>query len=190
VVVVAAGGRPHSLTLSIDQYAGARLATRHLLGLGFETVVHIAGPARNPDAAERVRGWMAELRQADAPPGLRLDGDWSPGSAHAAGMRLAVVPGATAVFAANDQTALGLIAALSSRGFRVPDDVSVVGFDDIPEAAFMAPPLTTLRQDFTRLGQQTMERVLTTLESPTPLPPADPIATKLIIRQSTRPRTD
>ncbi|WP_308491837.1 LacI family DNA-binding transcriptional regulator [Microbacterium terrisoli] len=190
VVVVAAGGRPHSLTLSIDQYAGARLATRHLLGLGFETVVHIAGPARNPDAAERVRGWMAELRQADAPPGLRLDGDWSPGSGHAAGMRLAVVPGATAVFAANDQTALGLIAALSSRGFRVPDDVSVVGFDDIPEAAFMAPPLTTLRQDFTRLGQQTMERVLTTLESPTPLPPADPIATKLIIRQSTRPRTD
>ena len=188
VVVVAAGAEPQPLSLSIDQYAGARLATRHLLGLGYETVAHIAGPARNPDASERVRGWMAELRTADAPPGLRLDGDWSPRSGHAAGMRLTVTPGSTAVFAANDQMALGLISALSSRDLRVPEDVSVVGFDDIPEAEFMSPPLTTLRQDFARLGAQTMERVLATLESPTPLEPAEPLATKLIIRDSTRPR--
>lgn len=186
LIVVAAGEEPHPFAVSIDQYAGARLATRHLLGLGFETVAHVTGPARNPDAIERMRGWTDELRAARAPVGLRLDGDWSPRSGYAAGLTLPVVPGRTAVFVANDQMALGVISGLGQQGHSVPGDVSVVGFDDIPEAEFMAPPLTTLRQDFTELGRQTVARLLAVIDTPEPGPAPDPIPPTLVVRASTR----
>ncbi|GAA4166654.1 LacI family DNA-binding transcriptional regulator [Gryllotalpicola daejeonensis] len=169
----------------IDQYNGARLAVRHLLGLGFDTVAHVSGPVRNPDAIERIRGWADELAGAGAPHGLRLDGDWSPASGYAAGIELPVTPGETAVFAANDQMALGLIAALRSRGFSVPRDVSVVGFDDVPEAAYFQPPLTTVHQNFAALGRATMDRVVALLdEGEEPLEPRL-IGARLSIRDST-----
>ncbi|MGN6325538.1 LacI family DNA-binding transcriptional regulator [Pseudolysinimonas sp.] len=187
LVIIAAEETPHPRSVSIDQYGGARLATRHLLGLGYDTVAHIAGPPRNPDAVERVRGWVAELSAAGAPPGLRIDGDWSAASGHAAGMILPVEPGRTAVFVANDQMALGVIAALRARGHRVPDVVSVVGFDDIPEAGYYSPPLTTIRQDFEALGALTMDRVLAVIEGAPLDSPERPIPTRLVVRESTAP---
>ena len=152
--VVVVGGDPivGSPTVTIDQEEGARLATQHLLDLGHRTVYHVRGPQNWIDAAARVRGWSDTLRAAGVPRPKPLVGDWSAQKGSVAGSRLAHDPGVTAVFAANDQTALGVIRGLLDAGRRVPEDVSVVGFDDTPESAYFAPTLTTIRQDFNELG--------------------------------------
>ncbi|SDU83066.1 DNA-binding transcriptional regulator, LacI/PurR family [Microlunatus sagamiharensis] len=133
VVVVESGGRTTHPSLSIDQHAGARTATEHLIGLGHREIAHVAGPVDAMDATERTRGWrdaMAEHGLVARPP---LEGDWTPGSGYRIGQVLARQrPTLTALFVANDQMALGCVHALSELGIRVPDDVSVVGFDDIP----------------------------------------------------------
>jgi DNA-binding LacI/PurR family transcriptional regulator len=92
-----------------------------------------------------------------------LIGDWSASSGYRLGRRLAADDEVTAVFAANDQMAIGLIRALVEAGRRIPEEVSIVGFDDIPEAGFLSPPLTTVRQDFRALGQEAMRMVLSSL---------------------------
>ena len=128
------------LTAGVDNVQGARLATRHLLDLGHTSVVHLAGPPGWNEAMARIEGWRAELQAAGlhAPP-LRWGGDWSAWSGYRAGIALAREKDVTAVFAANDQMALGLCAALREQGRRVPEDVSIVGFDDLPESEFFAP---------------------------------------------------
>jgi LacI family transcriptional regulator len=138
---------------AVDQFAGARLATEHLLALGHRTVWHVAGPEDWAEANDRVEGWRASLSEAGiaAPPVLR--GDWSPASGHRAASELVQGRDVTAVFVANDQMAIGLLNGLHDRGVRVPQDMSVVGFDDIPEAEFLIPPLTTVRQDFDAVGR-------------------------------------
>ena len=143
------------LTAGVDNIQGAQLATRHLLELGHESVVHVAGPPGWSEALARVDGWRTELRawQREVPP-LRWGGDWSARSGFEAGRSLARERDVTAVFAANDQMAMGLIAALREAGRAVPGDISVVGFDDLPESAYLAPPLTTVRQDFAELGRR------------------------------------
>ncbi|MBF5083245.1 LacI family DNA-binding transcriptional regulator [Quadrisphaera sp. INWT6] len=159
----AAGGGV--VDVSVDQEAGARLATEHLLGLGHRTVWHVRGPLAWHDAAARERGWRAALEAAgrEVPPAL--DGDWTAGSGYRAGQVLARIPEATAVFAANDPQALGVVRALAERGLRVPQDVSVVGFDDTPESAHFLPPLTTVRQEFAALGRTALEVVLGLVEA-------------------------
>jgi DNA-binding LacI/PurR family transcriptional regulator len=129
------------------------LATEHLLALGHRTVWHVAGPEDWAEANDRVEGWRASLSEAGiaAPPVLR--GDWSPASGHRAASELVQGRDVTAVFVANDQMAIGLLNGLHDRGVRVPQDMSVVGFDDIPEAEFLIPPLTTVRQDFDAVGR-------------------------------------
>jgi DNA-binding LacI/PurR family transcriptional regulator len=148
--------------VAVDQQAGARLATEHLLGLGHETVFHVAGPGGWLEAADRVRGWRAALEAAGAPVPPTLEGDWSARSGYAAGRRLA--EDATAVFAANDQMALGVLRALHELGRRVPEEISVVGFDDIPEAAYFSPPLTTVRQRFDEIGARALRLLLARIE--------------------------
>jgi DNA-binding LacI/PurR family transcriptional regulator len=154
--VVVVGGDPTigSPTVTIDQEAGARRATQHLLDLGHRTVHHIAGPKNWIDATARTRGWSETLRAAGVRRPRPLIGDWSAAGGCARGARLARDPEVTAVFAANDQTALGVIRAILEAGRRVPDDVSVVGFDDTPESAYFAPALTTIRQDFGEVGRR------------------------------------
>jgi len=137
----------------IDQYTGARLATRHLLELGHRTVWHVAGPSDWPEALQRIEGWRAALDDAGVPAPPALSGDWSARSGYDAGLRLAAMPDVTAVFVANDQMALGVLHALSESGIAVPGRVSVVGFDDMPEAEFFLPALTTVRQDFDEVGR-------------------------------------
>lgn len=186
VVAVAATTRRSPALVSIDQYRGARAATRHLIELGYTRILHLAGPVEAPDSIERVRGWRDELlANRLAVPDLRY-GDWSPASGFEFGMGLDDLD-ETAVFAANDYMALGLISALHSRGIRVPDDLSVVGFDDVPEAPYLLPPLTTVRQDFAALGSLIMQKVLIALEEPDAVTETTPLPTSLIVRASTRP---
>ncbi|MFF4352585.1 LacI family DNA-binding transcriptional regulator [Streptomyces sp. NPDC001530] len=166
----------------------ARTATEHLLGLGHVTVHHLAGPQRWYAARDRLEGWRTTLtaQGRDVPP--VVEGDWSAASGYRAGRELAEDRDVTAVFAANDDMAIGLIRALTEAGRRVPEDVSVVGFDDIPVAAYVTPPLTTVRQPFDAVAQEGLKRLVHTIENPDadPLPSSDP-PVDLIIRTSTAP---
>jgi DNA-binding LacI/PurR family transcriptional regulator len=175
--------------VGVGQEAGARLATRHLLDLGHRTVHHVAGPAHSREARARVAGWRAELEAAGAPVPDCRPGDWTPAAGYAAGELLAARIRAGepvgAVFAANDQMALGMLAALHAAGLHVPGDVSVVGFDDLPEAAYFGPPLTTVRQDFAELGRRGVQLLLARLRGEVLRP--EPVPAALVVRSSTGP---
>ncbi|PZG02755.1 LacI family DNA-binding transcriptional regulator [Micromonospora deserti] len=138
--------------LGIDQQEAGRIATQHLLDLGHRQVWHVSGPDEWIEARQRRQGWQECLAAAgiEAPP--PLEGDWSPDSGYQQGQILAMIPDVTAVFAASDEMAFGVIRALRERGRSVPDDVSIVSVDDIALAAYCSPPLTTVRQDFYRSG--------------------------------------
>ena len=185
VVVTAEGtssvGRP---AVVIDQVHGSRVATAHLLDLGHRTVHHVRGPQDWLEAEARVQGWRTELRVRAAPTPDCLAGDWSAASGYSAGRLLAGEQDVTAVFVANDQMALGVLRALSEAGRRVPEDVSVVGFDDIPEAAYLRPPLTTVRQDFAEVGRRCLVQLVSLIDGE----PAGATATiqpELVVRAST-----
>ncbi|MEV4014105.1 LacI family DNA-binding transcriptional regulator [Nonomuraea angiospora] len=138
--------------LGIDQKEAGRVATQHLLDLGHRQVWHVSGPDEWIEARQRRQGWQECLAAAgiQAPP--PLEGDWSPDSGHRQGQVLAMIPDVTAVFAASDEMAFGVIRALREHGRSVPADVSIVSVDDIALAAYCHPPLTTVRQDFYRSG--------------------------------------
>ena len=156
LVAVGCGTRAPLTSVAVDNAAGADTATRYLLDLGHETVYHVAGPSSWLDARERTDGWRAALREAGAPEPELISGDWSARSGYETGQKLARMTDVTAVFCSNDTIALGLIRALSEAGRRVPEDVSVVGFDDVPESGYFLPPLTTVRQDFSELGRRAL----------------------------------
>jgi DNA-binding LacI/PurR family transcriptional regulator len=159
-VVVEADPLQDISAVAVDQRQGAYLATRHLLDLGHRTVFHIAGPKDWIEAQQRVIGWTTALQDASAEIPQVISGDWSAQSGYDAGRVLANAREVTAVFAANDNMALGLFRALSEHGRSVPKDVSVVGFDDLPEAGFFTPPLTSVRQDFAEMGRRSVELLL------------------------------
>jgi DNA-binding LacI/PurR family transcriptional regulator len=175
--------RPHAL-VTVDQAAGARAATEHLLGAGHATVWHVSGPQDWYDAAWRIEGWRGALQEAGAEVPPLVPADWSAASGYAAGQMLARMPDVTAVFTANDHQALGLLRALSERGRRVPQDVSVVGFDDVPEAAYFIPPLTTIRPDFAAVARAGLDLLLRQIDGEAD--PADrvTIAPTLVKRDS------
>lgn len=154
-------------SVSIDQFEGATIATSHLAELGHRDILHLAGPRGSLDARERERAWRAELARrglAIREPG---HGDWTADSGRALGEELIGAGDFSAVFVANDQMALGLLHAFGDHGISVPGDVSLVGFDDIPEAAHFGPPLTTVRQDFTELGRRLMGTLSAVLDGST-----------------------
>ncbi|MGQ7349902.1 LacI family DNA-binding transcriptional regulator [Quadrisphaera oryzae] len=179
-----AGGHLGLPSASVDQGEGARRAVRHLLELGHTTVHHVSGPRDWLEARAREAGWRAELLAAGAPVPEVVPGDWAAAAGHRAAGPL-LEHGATAVLAGNDQVAIGLLGALWQRGLRVPDDVSVVGFDDVPEAAYLVPPLTTVRQDFDALGRRCLEVLLARLRGE----PAQVrrVVPELVVRASTGP---
>ncbi len=170
----------------IDNFEGARLATRHLLNLGHTTVHHLAGPQDWPEARERVAGWHAALRAAGAPPPAVVPGDWSAGTGHEQGERLARDRSVTAIFCASDQLALGVLRALHEAGRRVPGEVSVVGFDGTTDGAHFLPPLTSVRQDFAELGRRSLRLLLAQLDRPASgsRPRRDVLVPELVIRHS------
>lgn len=169
--------------LFVDQLAGARAATRHLIGLGHRDIFHLAGPQEWIEAEARMQGFLTEMIDADLPVRPPLLGDWTSDHGYHVGRELARFRDFSAVFAANDQMALGLVHALRDAGLDVPGDVSVVGFDDVPEAAHFWPPLTTVRQDFEELGRRCVARLLDGGEAGR-LPPLEPV---LVVRGSTGP---
>ena len=173
-----------AMAAGIDQEQGALLATHHLLDLGHRHVAHITGPMDWTEAAQRRGGWLLAHEQRNTLPGPELTGDWSAESGYQAGRRIAGDPSVTAVFAANDNMALGLMRALHEAGRRVPDEVSVVGFDDVPEAGYYWPPLTTVNQQFSVLGRRAVELAVRALEGEEQ-PATDLVVPELIVRGST-----
>ncbi|WP_329600079.1 LacI family DNA-binding transcriptional regulator [Streptomyces pseudovenezuelae] len=177
-----------TLTVGVGAHELARAATDHLLDLGHTTVHHLAGPRRWYATKDRIEGWRAALaaRGAHEPP--VLNGDWSAASGYAAGLALASDRSVTAVFAAGDEMAIGLIHGLRENGRRVPEDVSVVGFDGNPVFAYVSPPLTTVRQPFEAASSEGIRLLLHAMEKPdTELPPANDPPVELVVRGSTAP---
>jgi DNA-binding LacI/PurR family transcriptional regulator len=184
LVAVGCGTRASVTSVAIDNVAGAAAATRYLLGLGHQSVFHVAGPANCLDARERAEGWRQALRATGAYEPALLVGDWSASSGYRLGTQLADDPGLTAVFCGNDTMALGVIRALAERGLRVPEDVSIIGFDDVPEAGYYRPPLTTVRQDFGEVGRQALSTLVDRMSGAIPAGPRVRVAPELIVRAS------
>ncbi|MFK5633964.1 MULTISPECIES: LacI family DNA-binding transcriptional regulator [unclassified Ornithinimicrobium] len=175
-------GRP---LVASDNELGGALAAEHLITLGHTRIGHAAGPLDWSEARLRTVGWERVLREHELEPGPRVDGDWSARSGYEAGVVLAG-SGVSAVFAANDQMALGLLTALHERGIRVPEDISVVGYDNTPDSGWYFPPLTTVEQEFREVGAVGITQLLALVEgrpveAQTFVPPA------LVVRRSTAP---
>jgi len=178
---------PGVFSLSVDDEAGARLATEHLIDLGHRRIAFIAGPRDHPDAQARLKGYRNALDQAGIAwvPALVTPGDFREEGGRLAGERLlAMGEPFTAVFCANDQTAFGLQLALHHRGLRVPDDISVVGFDDLSTAAYFLPPLTTVRQPVDQMGDLSAQALLMMIDKRDPAARAPSVS--LVVRESTR----
>ena len=188
VVALQAPAGAMSDVVGVDHVRGARLATEHLIALGHRRIQHVSGPAGYFEAEARRRGVAEALDAAGLERLPVIEGDWTAESGFAAAARLD--PGVTAVACANDQLAIGLMAALWDAGRRVPDEVSVTGFDDLPEAAYLRPALTTVRQDFDAIGRRAVELIARRL-SDEPGAPEGPalvaIEPELIVRGSTAP---
>jgi DNA-binding LacI/PurR family transcriptional regulator len=160
-----AGGIP---VVSVDQQAGVRLVMRHLMARGHERILHLAGPPDWNDAQSRRRAYEAEMAAAGLAATEPVFGDWTSASGYQVGRNLLARNRArlpfTAVFSSNDQMALGLIHAFREAGLDVPRDVSVAGFDDIPESAHFWPPLTTVRQDFASIGDRCVATLVAAID--------------------------
>ncbi|WP_212988990.1 LacI family DNA-binding transcriptional regulator [Actinoplanes auranticolor] len=187
VVVVDSDAGDRYPVVDTDQADGARQAVRHLLELGHETVWHVTGPAESFASERRTQAWRRTLLEAGraVPPVQR--GDWTADSGYRAGLALAAEPECTAVFAANDQMALGLLRAFHERGRTVPGDVSIVGFDDIPDSSSFIPPLTTVHQDFAEVGRRCVQGLLRQIRNEPEGPGTVLVPTRMVVRASTAP---
>lgn len=174
-------------THSADQVDGARAITAHLISQGHTDILHLAGPQDWIEAESRMRGYLDALRDADLPTFPPIRGDWTADFGYFAGTELARRPDFTAVFAANDLMAIGLMHAFRDAGIEVPRQVSVVGFDDIPVAAHVWPPLTTVHQDFLTVGRRAVEILLAEIRGDS-VPKFAPVAPQLRLRSSTASR--
>ncbi len=152
--IVAGGPAPEG-----SQEQAARTAVGYLADLGHRTIAHLAGPKQWIDAQKRASGWRAELEARGLEAAPQMTGDWGAESGYRCGLAFDAAA-STAVFVANDQMALGFMRALHERGISVPEDISVIGVDDQPEAAYFLPPLTTIRQDFRSMGKHFIDRLL------------------------------
>jgi DNA-binding LacI/PurR family transcriptional regulator len=184
-VTLQSAGSESDRSLSVDQISGARLATGHLIDLGHRSIYHLAGPQDWIEAEARMTGFLDEMNFRDVQATAPILGDWTAEFGYFAGRELLRVRDFTAIFAANDQMALGLLHAIRDAGLDVPGDISVVGFDDVPDAAHFWPPLTTVRQDFAELGRRCMALLLGGLEAAEEY--AGSIRPTLIVRASTGP---
>jgi len=152
-VVLLNSADDHHDAITIDNYGGARSMMKHLASLGHKRIAFIKGPAQNADARERLRGYRQSMRPLGA--AVEFDGDFTERAGYAAGMAIAETsPRPTAIFAANDSMAVGALSATTERGIAVPGEITVVGFDDIPIAHYVNPPLTTISVDIAELGRR------------------------------------
>jgi DNA-binding LacI/PurR family transcriptional regulator len=171
-------------SIMYDSVEGSRAATQYLIELGHKWIAHLAGPAGFTVSESRVHGWRKALSEAHLVAVEPIVCDWTAASGYEMGQKLLENPRFTACYCANDRIAQGLLLALHEAGKKVPQDFSVVGFDDVPEAAFFIPPLTTMRQDFATLGRRCIEAVLVRINGEPPRE-TDPLLPVLVVRQST-----
>lgn len=184
VVMLSAYDAGDHRPVMLDSVLGSRLAVDHLVELGHEVIAHLSGPEGWAASDARERGWREQLTAHGREAGPRLEGDWTADSGYRAGIALASQPEVTAVYAASDAMAQGLLLALHEHGRRVPEDISVVGFDDVPEAAYFIPPLTTVRQDFDTLGRRCIAAVVELIDG-NPARVFEPLEPTLVVRGST-----
>ncbi|MFF2370653.1 LacI family DNA-binding transcriptional regulator [Agromyces sp. NPDC058110] len=172
VVTLLAGGRGRGDSAdspAVDQVEGGRIATRHLIELGHTRLAHLAGPSDWLESSSREHGFELELAAHGLEPVATVRGDWSARSGYDAGRELLdgrVGEAPTGVFAANDQMALGLMRFVREQGGDVPGSLSLVGFDDIPDAEYFWPPLTTVRQDFDELARRAVAALVARSDGP------------------------
>ncbi|MEJ3405589.1 LacI family DNA-binding transcriptional regulator [Rathayibacter sp. YIM 133350] len=172
--------------LALDQMAGAKEATRHLVELGHEEIIHLAGPQDWIEAEARMRGFLDTVIDADLRTHPPILGDWTADFGYYAGKELLRYRDFTAVFCANDLMAIGLMHAFRDHGVDVPGEISVVGFDDIPVAQHVWPPLTTVHQDFREVGRRTVDLLLAELRGET-AGAGEQVVPTLVARGSTGP---
>lgn len=176
--------------VDVDNVEGARLATQHLIDLGHRRIATIAGRTDMPGGHDRLAGWRRAMADAGLDDSLVVNGDFSPASGAACMHRLiALDEPVDAVFAANDQMAVGAYSALRTAGLRVPDDVSVVGFDNDRYAATASPPLTTINQSPEEMGVAMAETLVRLIDGDDTVPHASMMPLELVIRESTTSRT-
>lgn len=191
-VAVEAASIPAVPAARLEQAAGVREAVRHLVALGHRRIDHLAGPIHWPEARQRLAGWRDAVTAAGLAEAPVVIGDWTPGAGHRWALEHASDPAVTAVIAANDQMALGILRGCWEIGVQVPAQLSVVGFDDIPEAAWTIPPLTTVRQDLEALGSTAVAMLLRLIaefdgrDGPLPAVTLPPLP-QLVARASTAP---
>jgi LacI family transcriptional regulator len=171
--------------VTVDDRASARGIVSHLLRVGHKRVATITGPQHMFDARDRLDGYLDALREFRLPqsPELIVEGDWSEESG-AQGMRRLLAAKPDAIFAANDSMALAALRVLRENGLRVPEDVALAGFDDIPAAAAADPPLTTVRQPIRRLGEVATQTLLQMIDDPDGPPRRVILPTELVVRAS------
>ncbi|MFT4235649.1 MAG: substrate-binding domain-containing protein, partial [Microbacterium sp.] len=169
-----------------DQVAGARSAVEHLIELGHVDILHLSGPQDWIEADSRMHGYLSALRDADLPTIPPIRGDWTADFGHFAGVELARRGGFTAAFVGNDTMAIGFMHGLRSHGLRVPEDISVIGFDDIPVSAHVFPSLSTIHVDFAELGRRAVELLVAELTGAAQ-PPLELLHPRLVVRESTAP---
>lgn len=179
--------RPAQRVFAIDNFGGARAMTEHLVAQGRRRIAFLGGPAANFEARERERGYRAGLPAAAEP--WLLEGDFSEAGGQRAAARLLALPPAQrpdAVFAANDIMAIGLLGALQAAGVQVPGDIALAGFDDIPIARYVSPPLTTMQVPIAALGSQALDALADSLDMPDPDPDTTAIVmpVALVVRRS------
>jgi LacI family transcriptional regulator len=188
VLLNAAAGPEPFASIGVDNRGGAFAMTRHLLALGHRRVAIVRGPEGSRDADERLRGWRWALQDLPAGPadGVEVSGDFTEAAGERAAARLLTLsPRPTAVFAANDAMAIGLLGALRARGVRVPEDMAVAGFDDIPIARYVSPALTSVRVPIAELGARAIERLLRSVDGDAHLEAiSETLATELVVRES------
>jgi DNA-binding LacI/PurR family transcriptional regulator len=176
----------------VDQERGSRLAIQHITGLGHRKIAFICGPYQWRAAKLRTRGWMKALQRANLSPGPMLEGDWSAKSGYFAALELIRHHRGefTALVTANDHMALGALSAFQENEIKVPDEVSVIGYDGMPESEFYQPPLSTIYQDFAALGEVSVEFLLRMINQPSTSPQRFILKPILIARRSTaQPRS-
>jgi LacI family repressor for deo operon, udp, cdd, tsx, nupC, and nupG len=192
VPTVFIGGHPrpgHDVAaITLDDYGAARSAVQHLTGLGHQRIAMITGPLVEDCTQDRITGYRAALQEANlkADPAWIVEGDWSASSAHTATLRLMnLKPPPTAIFAQNDRMGLGALRAARDLGLRVPEQLSVIGLDDMPLASYFDPPLTTMRQDMFAIGRTAAQLLVQAVEQPQAKQPQLRQPAELVIRQST-----
>lgn len=147
-------------SVNVDQMYGAYEITKHLINLGHKSIAHISGPKDWYESEKRLQGFKKALKEKKLEDSLVWEGDWSASSGYDAAKKIVKIQKISAIFAGNDAMALGALKAISEAGLSVPENLSLVGFDDLPESQFFTPSLTTARQDFTEVGEQALAILL------------------------------